>query len=144
MLLLIDAELEAFIWNYYIDQSWSCSKFPVVHSAFSNPKSKLNMIVSSYSSNSFTEVLGIPALKHVVLKAWCKAETAVDIMTVRSVVSRSNTMPISFFLNHNLRLGLCLQGSFNFWQLVVMLRNTVKKAIHPVTKYSHTQKCYWS
>lgn len=87
---------------------------PVVHSAFSNPKSKWNMIISSYYSNTFTEVLRIPALKHVVLKAWCKTETAAEIMAIRSVVSCSNTMPVSVFLSHNLRLSLCLQGSFNF------------------------------
>lgn len=76
MLLLIDAELQVFIWNCYIEQL-----FPVVCSACSNPKSKWNMIISSYSSNTFTEVWRIPALKHVVLKAWCKAETAAEIMT---------------------------------------------------------------
>lgn len=92
MLLLIDAEPQAFIWNYYIEQL-----FPVVCSAFSNPRSKWNMITSSYSSNTFTEVLRIPALKHVVLKAQCKAETAAEKMTVGSVVSCSNTMPFLYF-----------------------------------------------
>lgn len=118
--------------------------FPVVHSAFSNPKSKWNMVILSYCPNTFTEVLRIPALKHVALKAWCKAETAAEMMTVRSAVSWTNTMPISLFLSYNLRLGLCMHGSSNFWQLVVMLRNTAKKAIHPVTKYSHAEKWYWS
>lgn len=108
-------------WSFYLELLCRTvlilHLFSVVCSAFSSPKPKWDMIISSYSSKTFTEVLRIPALKHVVLKAWCKAETAAEIMTVRSVVSCSNTMPISLFLSNNPRLGLCLQGSFSFWQL---------------------------
>lgn len=109
ILLLLD-DLEAFIWNHYLENHDLAVTLYYLFS-FDQSQIKMEYDYPILLFPTFTEVLRIPTLKHVLLKAVCKAETTVaEVMMVKDIVNPSNTMLTSLFL----RLGLRLQESFDF------------------------------
>lgn len=113
ILPLLD-DLEDFFWNHYLENHDPAVTLYCLFS-FEQSQIKMKYDYSILLFLSFMEILRIPTLKHVVLKAGCKAETTVaEVMMVKDIVNPSSTMLTSLFLRHNLRLGLSLQGSFGF------------------------------
>lgn len=87
------------------------------------------------------EVPRNPTVKHVVFKACCKVKTVAEVMMI---LQAPLTLYLLFlFLRHNLRIGLSLQRTFNFWYLEWCWGNIVKILIQllNLAKQSYVKKC---